>query len=256
MAYWQFKFKEDRWGDWYEFSVGDEEHWTSSKTRGGKPNDIGKGDIVFLYRTDKKKDRGIHFISKVISVNFEEDFPIELEIIKDLKDNIFKPENFGFAHVINKINKLNQKSTSYYKFDDEDNAEELYNIIMNGGTNNLLPEELDEDDVVKISEGAKKRITINAYERSSKARQKCIDKYGITCSVCNFNFEKTYGEIGKDFIHVHHLTEISTIAENYQIDPIEDLRPVCPNCHAMLHKKKPAYTIKKLKKILKGNIKK
>lgn len=61
------------------------------------------------------------------------------------------------------------------------------------------------------------------------------------------NFEERYGEIGKGFIHVHHEVEISTIGEDYEIDPIDDLKPVCPNCHAMLHKRKPAYSIDELK---------
>ena len=68
--------------------------------------------------------------------------------------------------------------------------------------------------------------------------------------VCNFNFEKTYGDIGKGFIHVHHLNQISTIGEGYQINPIEDLRPVCPNCHAMLHQKNPPYPIDELKEMI------
>ena len=130
MAYWQFKFNEDRWYDWYENSVGDIEDWSSPKTRGGKPNDISMSDIVFLYRTDMKNDRGIHFVSKVIHVDFTDEHPIELEIIKDLKENIFKPENFGFEILMNKINSLNRNGT-YYKFDDEDNPQKLYDLIMN-----------------------------------------------------------------------------------------------------------------------------
>jgi 5-methylcytosine-specific restriction enzyme A len=64
------------------------------------------------------------------------------------------------------------------------------------------------------------------------------------------DFEKVYGEIGKGFIHVHHIVELSNIKSEYKVQPIEDLRPVCPNCHAMLHRKKPAYKIEELKEIL------
>jgi predicted HNH restriction endonuclease len=46
---------------------------------------------------------------------------------------------------------------------------------------------------------------------------------------------------------VHHLRPLSGIAEEYEIDPVEDLRPVCPNCHAMLHRKTPPYTIDELR---------
>jgi len=65
--------------------------------------------------------------------------------------------------------------------------------------------------------------------------------------VCEFNFEAAYGEIGSGFIHVHHLTKLSDIRQGYEVNPVDDLRPVCPNCHAMLHKRNPPYTIDELK---------
>jgi predicted HNH restriction endonuclease len=129
---------------------------------------------------------------------------------------------------------------------------ELPNMLE--GVQIRLAEEILEEET--LVEGAKKQITINAYERNPIARQKCLNHYGYNCSVCGFNFSERYGDIGKNFIHVHHLKEISQIGEEYEIDPIKELRPVCPNCHAMLHKRKPAYTIEELKEIIiKNNIK-
>lgn len=66
---------------------------------------------------------------------------------------------------------------------------------------------------------------------------KCIEKYGCKCSVCGFDFEKEYGELGKGFIHIHHIVPIARIGKEYKIDYEKDLIPVCPNCHAMLHRK-------------------
>lgn len=100
------------------------------------------------------------------------------------------------------------------------------------------------------TEGKVRQVLVNSYERNPKARAKCIAQYGAICSVCSFDFGKTYGKIGQDFIHVHHLREISSIAKEYVVDPIEDLRPVCPNCHAMLHTDRPALTIENLKQLL------
>lgn len=108
----------------------------------------------------------------------------------------------------------------------------------------IYPDEIEDND---LYEGTKKQITVNAYERSSQARQECINEYGYKCAICNFDFEKIYGEIGHNFIHVHHVKPLSEIDEKYKINPIEDLRPVCPNCHAMLHKRKPAYSIEEIK---------
>ncbi|EGQ9330366.1 HNH endonuclease, partial [Vibrio vulnificus] len=82
----------------------------------------------------------------------------------------------------------------------------------------------------------KKTITINAYERNSAARQACINKLGCSCMICGFNFELVYGERGSGFIHVHHIVPVAEINHEYKIDPVTDLIPVCPNCHAMLHR--------------------
>jgi len=109
----------------------------------------------------------------------------------------------------------------------------------------MLPEQVRSRE--NHCEGALKRITINAYERNQKARTSCVKHYGPTCQVCGFDFEKNYGEIGIGFIHVHHIIPISEIADKYEINPIEDLRPVCPNCHAMLHRKDPPFTVQELK---------
>ena len=95
------------------------------------------------------------------------------------------------------------------------------------------------DEVVAyrdLFEGAVRVIRVNAYERNPTARALCIQHYGATCVVCDFDFCRAYGQIGQGFIHVHHLLELSQIGREYRVDPIADLRPVCPNCHAMLHR--------------------
>ncbi len=87
----------------------------------------------------------------------------------------------------------------------------------------------------QLSEGAKTSVVVNRYERSQEARKACLNAHGYSCAVCGMNFEDVYGPIGKDFIHVHHVIPISEIGQEYEIDPLNDLVPVCPNCHAMLH---------------------
>jgi 5-methylcytosine-specific restriction protein A len=99
----------------------------------------------------------------------------------------------------------------------------------------VYPDEVAQEPAGFI-EGRVKQVTINAYERDSKARAACIAKFGAICQVCDFDFEKTYGEIGKGFIHVHHKVDLAMIGESYQVDPINDLIPVCPNCHASYRK--------------------
>jgi hypothetical protein len=49
-----------------------------------------------------------------------------------------------------------------------------------------------------------------------------------------------------------HRRELASMSEEYEVDPIKDLRPVCPNCHAILHTSSPALSITQLQKVLSG----
>lgn len=96
-------------------------------------------------------------------------------------------------------------------------------------------------DVVAEKEGDRFSVVANRYERSTLNRYLCLRKYGYKCKVCGFDFQDKYGDVGKGYIHVHHIVPVSQIGPGYQIDPENDLIPVCPNCHAMLHRRNPPY---------------
>lgn len=113
-----------------------------------------------------------------------------------------------------------------------------------------MPEEVDEDDAATVPEGARRTVQVNVYERDPNARRKCIAKWGVKCSVCSFDFGERYGELGEGFIHVHHLKPLGEIGEQYELNPVTDLRPVCPNCHSMLHRKRPALSIEELHQLV------
>ena len=83
-------------------------------------------------------------------------------------------------------------------------------------------------------EGRKHEDTVTRYERDRGNRKKCIEHYGYVCQVCGTNFEKTYGDLGKAFIEVHHLYPVAQ--GERQVNPIEDLIPLCSNCHSMIHR--------------------
>lgn len=98
-----------------------------------------------------------------------------------------------------------------------------------------------------LMEGALHRVTANRFERNPIARRACIAHYGASCVVCGFSFENVFGFRGKGFIHVHHLSPLARQQGSYTVDPIRDLRPVCPNCHAMLHQNDPPTSIDDLR---------
>ncbi|MBI3877011.1 MAG: HNH endonuclease [Verrucomicrobia bacterium] len=104
-----------------------------------------------------------------------------------------------------------------------------------------------------FTEGKPVSVLVNRYERSRKAREACIRHHKALCCVCEFDFAVAYGTLGSGFIHVHHLKPLSEAAEEYVLDPVNDLCPVCPNCHAMLHIRghsKPPFTIEELKAVI------
>ncbi|CQH57669.1 TPA: HNH endonuclease [Yersinia enterocolitica] len=99
-------------------------------------------------------------------------------------------------------------------------------------------------------EGDMKEKRSTYYERNPKARKECLEYHGYNCKVCDFNFKNVYGDLGKDYIQVHHINPISTLKKKYKIDPINHLIPVCANCHVMLHIGQNVISIEELKNII------
>jgi 5-methylcytosine-specific restriction protein A len=112
----------------------------------------------------------------------------------------------------------------------------------------IIAEEITSE--AAIIEGATRSISVNSYERSVAARNICVAHYGYDCVVCGFNFESAYGVAGQFYIHVHHVVPLATIQRSYEIDPVADLRPVCANCHAIIHRTSPAMSIDEAKALV------
>ncbi|MBC1899537.1 HNH endonuclease [Listeria seeligeri] len=106
------------------------------------------------------------------------------------------------------------------------------------------------ETVIRAKEGEKVKVYTYKYERKPKLRAKAIEIHGTTCKVCRFNFEDYYGELGRDFIEIHHLKPLSSSEEEIEVNPATDLVPVCSNCHRMIHRKKDEIvSIEELKEI-------
>ncbi len=89
------------------------------------------------------------------------------------------------------------------------------------------------------------------HKRNPKLRELCIKAYGsrYECVVCGMNFVDVYGEIGKEFIEVHHLYPISETDGEHEVDPAAEMIPLCSNCHSMIHRLDDASDWKQLREM-------
>lgn len=92
------------------------------------------------------------------------------------------------------------------------------------------PELLSEGDLVELH--------VTKHERNLNLRKRCIEIHGWRCMACGLDFKEKYGELGADFIEVHHLYPISRTDRKHVVDPATELVTLCANCHAMIHRLK------------------
>jgi 5-methylcytosine-specific restriction protein A len=124
--------------------------------------------------------------------------------------------------------------------------EELW-ATLTGKSGIVYPDEAGLPEDTQYFEGARTKVFVNKYERDLDARKKCIEVHGTSCKACGINLGLVYGiELGKKYIHIHHIKPLKDIGEEYCIDPINDLVPLCPNCHAMVHQKEPPMPVAEL----------
>jgi len=113
-----------------------------------------------------------------------------------------------------------------------------------------IPEEVAVREA--FHEGSLRQIQVNAYERNGRARRTCLLHHGFACAICGMDFAATYGSDADGLIHVHHLKPLCEIGQSYVVDPIRDLLPVCPNCHAVIHMGGGIRSPEEVKMMLKG----
>ena len=88
-------------------------------------------------------------------------------------------------------------------------------------------------------EGAEKFVLHKAAERDSNIRnlklREFLKEHGaLFCEVCKFSYEKTYGQLGKGLIEVHHLVPLAEMEPNHKTT-LDELICICSNCHFVVH---------------------
>lgn len=225
-------------------------------------NSYKEGDIVYIYMTSTQQ---ITYKTEVVKINLNKN---TIQDYKDLwsdKNNYKNYKKYARLKLILELDskKLNlQKLREKFDFRPPQTGKiQIQNIefikylekYSKTKANNeieemVYPETINEE----YFEGAGCQVIVNKYERNRDAREECINIYGSSCFICGFNFEEVYGEIGKNYIHVHHIKPLNQIGKNYKINPKKDLIPICPNCHAMIHKKgnNDVFSVDELREII------
>lgn len=240
----------------------------SLNANGGKidwrqTNKFAVGDIVYIYKT--KPEQRIRYKMEVVAIDIDEGNTLDEERFWKNKDIYYSglgstlhvrfnlieeldDENLSFANlrqhgITSNIQSTMELKGEVLRFVESvlaGNAED--EAATDETSNETYSTDYPEDDE-QLYEGALVKVKANRYERNRDARQKCLDAKGYKCVVCGMDFEEKYGLIGRHFIEVHHVVPISSIGQDYKVDEIRDLVPVCSNCHSMLHQKPGRYEV-------------
>lgn len=139
------------------------------------------------------------------------------------------------------------------KFDKDQINKKRFEILVHSS---LLPgaqlkkTNTQESNQTYFDEGFKRVIAKEVTVRNKRVVLYAKNKYGVKCAVCEFEFAEKYGAHGFGFIEMHHLNPVK---DGKRKTTVNDLRPVCSNCHRMLHKGERLLSIDELKKIIKNH---
>jgi len=262
-----FAWNPNRW-DWVDLQASIDQlenmGYVERRWSCGNSKSIKRGDRVFLIRLGEEP-RGImgsgyakssYYVAphwdgtKGKTTNY---IDIEFDILINPDNNVlFDKESLDNIDSNNLQQWFPQQSGIFIKPEIVDALESnWFNFIRENKyiRNSFVSNDVITDITESFHEGKSKEIIQTRYERNPQARKTCLNHHGYSCQICNFNFETYFGEVGKGFIHVHHINSIAEIGKEYEIDPKKDLIPVCPNCHAMIHSRRPAFSIEEIKGI-------
>jgi predicted restriction endonuclease len=229
-------------GEWSERLINDAEAW--SKQLGGSKNYVCTPDL-------KQWTYG-----KSVAADGEYDYDGGVA-----KNRLY---NLGFKNVLAYSNRKikEQVKTSFvawaekvqgYPIIEKFNADQLsgqrFELLVHTDILEKLIATLltKKDHQQEFDEGFRKEIIIEVAKRNKLLLKDAKEKYGTICAVCEFDFAEIYPGHGDGFIEIHHL---HPIAKGRRASTVEDVRPVCANCHRMLHRGEKILSITELKNII------
>lgn len=192
---------------------------------------------------------------------FKKDFvykPIDLAV--KFAGSTTRPYLYEKGHAFGKEYSFSEKLDENEITSDINKILELYSLLnYRGGIDSDTTE-----DNYKPTEGISTLKELRQYkthrriERATSNSKKVKKVLGYTCQACGFNFKKKYGSLSlnkkkEEFIEAHHIKQIQDLPEGEVVEfKIEDFAVLCSNCHRMVHRKNPPYSIHELKKYLKN----
>lgn len=203
--------------------------------------------FIFLYHRKKTPEVRIYFRADPDLI--PRGFPPNLNLQKRSKFDNSWAKRFPYFFDVSLSDNLEQVASFL--------VEEIYPFLLKSTARSTEKhlEPLKAGKIVetkKFVEGKARLVRLNVHERSRKARSVCLQHYGTNCAICEFSFA-SFDESFANSIHVHHLVPISSRESEYCLDPIEHLIPVCPNCHTVIHLRRPPFSIEEVKRMLKKN---
>ena len=131
-------------------------------------------------------------------------------------------------------------------------AARIRELLTRGAASSSDLPDLDLADITAAEGGLALRAHLRR-ERDSKLRcQKLADNkrrgLPIACEVCRFDFARTYGSHGLDYIECHHRTPLHVTGETQT--RLADLALLCSNCHRMIHRSKRWLTVEELRNVV------
>ena len=110
--------------------------------------------------------------------------------------------------------------------------------------------ESSDEEMEGYPEGAIITLQANRFERDRRNRAAAIAIHGTSCLACGVEMGSVYGNVAEGFVEVHHVTPVSQLGEGYVIDPAKDLVPLCPNCHAVAHRRSPPFSVDEIRDLI------
>ena len=163
---------------------------------------------------------------------------VEKETNKIIKEN----------HITNNIDK---KAAEFVAINNIQHSPEKLSKIFD----TTIDKAKDIEESIGIEE--EKRVSNHiSYEGRITAKDKNRMKalLGYKCTACGADMSETYGNIGHNYIELHHKIPYSKIKENETRTLTEnEFCVLCPNCHRMIHKLPDAGDIDLLSRIIKLN---